>query len=755
MAVLPALDTILEDTAWAKIEPSHPQYHLKTLLEFCGITRGDVKLYGARNQDGDRRYAISEIMRPASTTEKWQSLSTTDASTKIQNGIANITQCECNNEDGQARTIALSMAEIAADETQSKTCTLITPDRTLSARVRALLTQWGIQIDDSAGTPLTATPIGRFCLSLTQIINRDILMPVPFLAAMKNKYAGGGNLSPHFRSTLRQFERDYLRGLRPSTDLLGLKQISDKHHDFIDSINDALGPFISILDNDNTLDIWINAHIHMMENIASTNDMDGASRLWIGHEGEALAEFFENLRTFADVTPALSHHDYVAFVETLMQAITTRPPFGTHPRLSILGQIESRMVQADRVILGGLNEGTWPPESGYDAFLSRPMRQDFGLPSLDQKTSLAAHDFATALGSGEVFITYSNRIGGSPVMPSRWIQRMETVLTAANIDKAEWPISRGYQYTAWADELRHMNVIPKPIERPRPKPPTAIRPTEFSITDIEKWMRNPYFIYAKRILNLRQLDPVDMDVTARDKGNLIHDAMEQFTKKFPKQLPDNALDELISIGNTVFKSETHNPEIHGLWWPRFVKAAGWINDFETTWRPQTEFIYAEEECKMTLAVSGRDFVIKGKADRIEKRRGNIWAIVDYKTGTPPPKKDVTLGIASQLPLEAYLLSNKSFPNITPPSDAIFDLQYWSLNGSGDGGAANDANDKKTSTSDLMNDAAMGLNALLSCFNDSDVPYIASPDPEFAIKIDYNDYAHLERISEWSVIEGDD
>ena len=754
IVILPALDTVLEPTAWEKIDTSHPQHHLKNLLTHCKIEREEVQIYGAQDKDYDRLLSLSEIMRPAPTTEKWQTLSTPQIAKSIQHGLSHITQCECHNEDAQARTIALSMAEIAADPDQLKTCALITPDRALSARVTAQLTQWGIDIDDSAGTPLPATPIGRFCLSLPMVIENNVLMPVPFLAAMKSKYAGGGALSDTFRSTLRQFEINYLRGIRPSTDLQGLKTTNDKQHDFIDLLDKAITPFASLINDTHPLGTWLNAHITIMENIATTTEMDGASRLWVGHQGEALSDFFANLHTFSDVTPDLSHYDYVAFVQNLMQTITVRPPYGTHPRLSILGQIESRMVQTDRVILGGLNEGVWPPDSGYDAFLSKPMRHDFGLPSLEHKTSLAAHDFATALGSQDVFITHSKRIGGSPALPSRWIQRLETVLTAANIDKHDWPAARGHQYIAWADELRHMNAPAIPIERPKPTPPIERRPTQFSVTDIAKWMKNPYHLYAKRVLQLRALDPVDMTITARDKGNLIHQAMEAFTRKFPKQLPDDSLEHLIALGKTVFDAQTYNPEIHGLWWPRFVKSAQWVAKYEHQWRQQTDIIHTETEASMPITIDGTDFTLTGKADRIEKRRGNEWAIIDYKTGTIPQKKPVMLGIENQLPLEGYMLMNNAFNGLSAPSDCSLNLYYWSLSGSDDGGKAEKAQDKKIDTSTLIDDAQNGLRALLSCFHNPLTPYMATPDPDYAIPIDHNDYAHLERIAEWSVIEGD-
>lgn len=753
---LPSLDTVMGESDWMHVAEGHPQYHLKNLLLSARMTPKDVRIYSRKPAHYDRSFTISQIMRPADTTEQWQGLANDSDRLKIKQGLSHLTEISCEHEDAEARAIAIAMTEIAHDPNQMKTCALITPDRMLAARVRSNLSQWGIKVDDSAGTPLASTAIGRFGLSVLGMEEKGVLKPVPFLSALKNKYAGGGSLSPTFRSELRGFEKAYLRGVRPSCSLSEIKDKGESHHQFIDTLTDLMAPLTALNEGEHTLTKWITAHLTVMENLASTKENSGASRLWIGHEGEALAEFFENLRDNGAQCPPLDQATYHGLIESMMQPVSVRPPYGTHPRLFILGQIEARMVQADRIILAGLNEGTWPPETGFDAFLSRPMRVDFGLPSLEQKISLAAHDFETALGADDVFITYSKRKGGSPALPARWIQRLETLLTAIEDKdhKIERPSSRGEQYKQWAETLRHLNLESTAISRPAPAPAADKRPTTYSVTDIEKWMRDPYFIYAKRILNLHKMDSVDMDVTARDKGNLIHEAMEEFTKSYPHALPENALSELLAIGQRVFDAESDTPEIHGLWWPRFVKAATWAAAHEKTWRTDTVHITAEDECRLPLTIHGKDYILKGKADRVEERADGSYAIIDYKTGGVPAKGDIALGVANQLPLEGYILQEGYFHTVKPAADTPISLHYWKLSGAGEGGEASEAQSTKNKVSyaQLISEAKTGLHSLLSAFAWSDTPYLASPDPDLMIREEHNDYAHLERIKEWSVTD---
>lgn len=750
--ILPALDTVMDETAWIAITDGHPQALMKKLISHCGVLRQNIKIYTPNTPNESREFLISEIMRPAVTTGIWQGYIDTDIHKKITAGTTGLSLCCAANEEIEARSIGLMMAEIAADPAQEKTCVLITPDRGIATRVKSALTQWGIICDDSAGQNITQTPIGRYALSILEAEQDGQIHPVPFLACLKSPLAGGNGITD-FRSIVRTLDRDVLRGVRPSGTIADLISHTDYNHNAIRTLAAIFAPLTQHASDECTLGEWITAHLTVMESLATTPDMDGASRLWIGHEGETLAIFLENLQTHSSGVPRMNRADYHDFLRTMMESVQTRPPYGTHPRLAILGQIEARMTRADRVIVAGLNEGIWPPEAGFDAWMSRPMRADLGLPSLAQKTTLASHDFSMALGGAEVFITYAERKGGQPVLPSRWIQRLETLLAAAKIDRDHWPDRHGYRYLQWAHAIRTPSHI-ESLPRPQPCPDPARRPVKFSVTDIEKWMRDPYHLYAKRVLRLRKLKNVDEDVSAADRGTLIHAAMEEFTKTYSgATLPEQPLDALLTIGTAVFAAQADNPEIHGLWWPRFEKAAAWMVDHEREWRKGTSVIYAERECAHSLTVNGIDYILTGKADRIERRIGNDWAIIDYKTGNIPKPGDVAAGIANQLTIEAHILNENGFDGLNGSASDTIGIYYWNLGGGGTGGEAKPAQgtQKAKSTQTLAAEAGEGLRHLIETFQNADIPYIGSPDPDIMITAAHNDYAHLERIAEWSVI----
>ena len=95
---------------------------------------------------------------------------------------------------------------------------------------------------------------------------------------------------------------------------------------------------------------------------------------------------------------------YALVFEHLIAPVAVRPRYGRHPRVHVLGPLEARMQPADVMILGGMNEGTWPRQPAPDPWMSRRMREAFGLPAPERRIGLAAHDVLMACGAPEVIV---------------------------------------------------------------------------------------------------------------------------------------------------------------------------------------------------------------------------------------------------------------------------------------------------------------------------------------------------------------
>lgn len=758
--VLPGLDREMDAESWAALDAAHPQYGLRRLLESIGIAREDVTPWpvpATTPAVQARARLIGEIMRPAATSDAWPA-PTLDVK-MAREAMVTLSRIDCASPQEEAGVIAVTLRQVL--ETADKTAALVTPDRILARRVAAELRRWDVAIDDSAGQPLAATPPGSF-LRLTARMMVDSLAPVALLAACKHPLAAGGQAPAAFRTRIRRLEVAILRGLRPAPGFAGLRAAlaardEDRHRQgddvaglarWLDGLETMAAGFATVLDRGPVaLADLLRAHVGFAEALAASDAVPGAARLWAGAAGEQAAALVAELLQAPEDFPMLSARLYPGLLDALMAGRVVRPRFGLHPRLNIWGPLEARLQHADLLVLGGLNEGTWPGEVRADPWMSRDMRARFGLPPVERRVGLAAHDFAQAFCAPELVLTRASRVDGTPTVPSRWLLRLETVLRGLGLHD---PSGRGRRMAPWkgadiAAWWQALNTVSgaAAIRRPAPRPPLALRPRQLSVTRIEIWRRNPYAIYARSVLRLERLDDIDAEPGAADYGTFIHAALDRFVAAFPGALPGDARDRLLAIGRDILAPERAAPELWAFWWPRFRRVADWFVATERARRETIAAIATEVSGKIEITGPGGPFLLIAKADRIERRRDGALVIVDYKTGTVPQPKDVKSGWAPQLSLEAVMAARGGFDGV--PAAAVAELAYWKLSG-GDPPAA--MVPVKADVAALAAAARDGLAALIAAFDDDSTPYLAVPDSANAPN--YDDYAHLARIREWSI-----
>jgi ATP-dependent helicase/nuclease subunit B len=422
-------------------------------------------------------------------------------------------------------------------------------------------------------------------------------------------------------------------------------------------------------------------------------------------------------------------------------------------RVRIYGPLEARLQSIDRVVLGGLVEGVWPPAPRVDPWLSRPMRHELGLDLPERRIGLSAHDFAQVLGTGDVILTHSAKVGGAPAVASRFLHRLEAVAGEERWDEAR---RAGENYVRFAAELDQPDRV-EPILQPAPKPPLAARPLKLSVTAIEDWLRDPYTIYAKYILRLDPLEPVDMPLSAADRGSAIHEALGKFTQTFASALPDQPALVLRGIGEECFAPLMERPEARALWWPRFQRIAGWFADWELARRGDIERIAAEIRGEIPIHLDNeRTFVLSARADRIEQHRDGSFAILDYKTGQPPTGKQVRMGLSPQLTLEAAILREGGFPDIDAGS-SVGELVYVRLSGNNPPGEQRSLelkirnNDTPQRPDEAADYAREQLEILIRKFENEDEAYTSLNLSMWSNR--YGSYDDLARIKEWSAAGG--
>ena len=493
------------------------------------------------------------------------------------------------------------------------------------------------------------------------------------------------------------------------------------------------------------------AHVAVAETIAEPPPVDAgelapkagkvaASPLWRGEAGESAAVFFERLCDQATPALPLMPDDYPDFYRCLIAGETVRPRIPVHPRLYIWGPYEARLQQTDVMVLGSLNEGTWPKAADPGAWLNRPMRKSLSLPLPEEEIGRAAHDMSIFLGADTVILTRAGKVDGVPKVPSRWLLRLSALLDGLELSHKLKPA------TPWLNWARARDHVPlhKPVAAPSPRPPLALRPRKVSVSDVETWIANPYAIFARHVLKLEAMPMLGVAPGPQERGQIIHEALSQFSRKHPDKLPEHIVREFMAAAAGVISDYAQEPRVRAFWLPRLVRFAHWFAATESRRRSGVLALHAEVDGQLVLAMPAGPFELRARADRLDATATGLM-ITDYKTGQMPTDSAVLKGLAPQLPLEAAMLLAGAFTGVA--ATHVSGLRYIRATGAEPPGEERIVILKDTDMADFAAKALDGLLRLITFYDDPANPYRALRRPGF--RYDFDDYAHLARVGEWS------
>lgn len=796
--VLPGLDQTMSDAEWVMIAPeavtgfgdsasrSHPQYGFFRLLKTMGIARHAVVPLGSGDSDlAYRAELISHALLPVQATSGWTSLRNDVDPVRLTDAFADAALIETANEREEATAIAIAL-RLALQGSEESQAALITPDRDLARRVASELLRFGIEADDSAGTPLSATGPG----SLVRLLLEASLRPgdpVAITALLKHPLARFGLDIASMHQAATTLELMALRGGTGSADISELEALLDealqrevgkKHlpewrgqldeqaieqaRDLSRRIAASVEPLAGTLVRHHrsgrgltaalTLSEWAEKTGRALEAVA-VDENGSLAGLWLGEAGEALANL---LRAVINTDGQLTADgpQWSDIVEALSASEAIKPRAMRHPRVFIFGALESRLQSVDLVVLGGLNEGTWPGQSANDPFLSRTMKTTIGLEPPERRIGQLAHDFQMACGTRRLILTRAMRKGATPTVASRWLQRL---LAVGGKDFAARLRENGHDYHQWAGML-DQGVTQSLAKRPEPKPPAEQQPRSYSFSEVTRLRRDPYAVYARRILRLQPIDPFNRDPGAAERGTLYHKIVERFVRAKLDATSPQAQTEMSRILNEAFDEQALPAHIDIVWRPRFAAVGKAFIDWEAGRQQDVRKSFTELYASMELGVS--DIKLTGIADRIDILGDGSAVIVDYKTGSSPSVNEARALLDPQLALEAAALKAGAFEKAGkrhPQSLLYVRLkpgERFAVQEVNNENAKARANVETKSADQLAEDSLKELTGLLAA--------LMSGKYGFASRLivqkerDYGgEYDHLARVAEWATADGED
>ncbi|MBW3099103.1 double-strand break repair protein AddB [Pseudohoeflea coraliihabitans] len=788
---------------------SHPQFGLKRLLDQLGISLDSIpdipSLATPPNELAARNSLVSLALLPASATAAWADRQSSDA--EDASALAAVTLIEAANEREEAEALAAAIraALEPTEENAEPVAALVTPDRNLARRVVIELARYGIDADDSGGRLLSATPQG----SLARLVAATAFSPgdpVALAALIKHPLAHFGASPLRARRLAENVELLALRGgvgeaslaTLPDRAAAAAARRNDRHAPHalgrLDDagitealahatrIRDAFEPIFALADpvavpsrpvgatapegdlpqlavadlalaTALTLEAVVTADCprddrSVAANGGTENPLD---LLWSDEAGRALAGLLSGCRDSAS-SLTLSGYEWIGALDALLASEQIKPDGGGHPRAFVWGALEARLQQVDTVLLAGLNEGTWPAPGTEDAFLSRAMKAAIGLEPPERRIGQATHDFQMAMAMPKVVLSRALRAGRAPTVASRWVQRLDATAAPRAVAAMR---ARGSAILA---RLRQMPQTPDTRDvlngagRPQPRPPSDRQPESYTFSEVGTLRRDPYSIYARRILRLETIEPFIADPGPRERGTVFHAIMEEFLG--PDLAAEISTERLLHIADRHLAEPVEGavlpPEIARIWRNRLARAAPDIIEWELDRRKHVarRIVEAYGKFELTSGVS-----LRGIADRIDISPEGTAGLIDYKTGMSPSLRQARTLLDPQLPLEAFVLQQGGFSGLAPHT--VSQMHYLRLNkarlyAERVDKAGIKEGEPDYSTEALIAAAVREFEGLVLALREGRRGFMSRVIPRSARDF-AGDYDHLARVAEWQTM----
>jgi ATP-dependent helicase/nuclease subunit B len=551
----------------------------------------------------------------------------------------------CVDDETQVQFVADDIVQTQA--TAHPVTAVVSENRRLLRRLRAVLESRGVAVDDEAGWTLSTTAAATVVQRLLDSIDEDFHF-LPFLDLLKSPYLdppGIFRTREQLQSAVHHIERRVVRRAQVHSELQRYRWHIETHAAQTDSADHTeAGLQLALLDaiQDATDDL---SRFHARSGPRRIGEfltwlrealerLGCSERLGEDPAGAQLLQLLYELEQDAGAV-RLNWRDARTWLARALEQQRYQPERrGASVRL--LNLREAILERIDVAYLLGANQEHFPSrDNSVSAFFNDSVRRELGIRTHRDTLALTRYRFKLLLSNAQTVIAcFAHESQGEPLQPTQWL----TALDSCHESAYGVPLSVA---EFGAEETRHGVVTP---ELPpawaeisaRPAIPVSeqLIPETLSASAHQRLVDCPYLFYAQDCLRLRAADEIAEKLRKSEYGNRVHSCLQAFhqdpdTAHLLKTDPEQAERRLFDISARIFRRDVQNNFEHRSWLHRWERCIpGYI-----AWQVRRAQTYPLTDTEVTLTRRLNDnLVIQGKIDRIDRDGHGATAIADYKTG---------------------------------------------------------------------------------------------------------------------------
>jgi ATP-dependent helicase/nuclease subunit B len=720
--IFKGLENTLATDEFECVDELHSHFHFKCILKELSINRKDIaniKYEKHKILDDDVLKTLNNAMLPSNLTHRWHTMQATKPT--------NINYIEFREEYDELNFLTFYLLNYIG-KNGLKNIAIIT-DIEHSHQIELFLKKWNLPLNNSFGKRFLFDNLVQYLFLILNVRNSNFA-PEYLLSLLKNDF-----VREDLRNYVKLFELQVINDKNNKNGLSSYRKNIQSLDDI--AVKNSLLDFITKIEN--YFDVFgrkyfdleeiVRLHLRIAEEIS-----DHGGNIWfLDENSKKVLEFFQDLMEQSDCIDNINLQNYISLLAFLLSEQSCSENYSTYPAINIISPQEARLINYDLVIVQNMNDGIFPANIATDPYMSRSMRAKFGLPAKEIGVGEFCYDFVQLLAQKEVLLTRATKVNGEATFKSRFLQRLEIFLQCNGLmlNNCTETMKAYEEYM----DIKYNNC--NDIYKKRPCPIPQEKLNKLSATEVELLVKNPYDIYAKKILRLRRLNIVKKTSVFAKIGNAVHETLEKYCRNYEKYKHNRNyyVRELVrEVLEKHFADDKISMEFN---FDKILTMLEYFFELDDSARKNGCRVLVEDRISCTR--EKENFSLVAKVDRFEMLQNNV-AIIDYKTGELPSKVSVMSGEKLQMPIEALIMVKNNF-NVTS-------LEHWSIKYGGGEVLSIDDSDKKMQETnitiiDLINKTESFLLQLLKYFNSGSNGYIAT-----SRNMDYSDYNELSRIREW-------